>query len=1246
MTFRINYIRSVFFLLVFSCTLFSSFGQRVNIFELMERRDLRLQEIENIAKRHFNEVGRVRGTGYKQYERWKFEMQFHLDENGYILPANYDGLQYQTASASLATLAAPGTWKEMGPTKWNRTSGWNPGVGRITSISVHPLDTNLIYVTSPGGGIWKTTVGGGNNWTPLGDKTSNMMNMFAVAVDPINTSIVLSGNNGGNIFKSIDAGSTWTTVGTSMGTIRKILFDPTNSNTIWAATTTGIYKSVNAGSNWTRIITTSIEDIEFQPGNTTVMYASGSNVFRSADGGSTWTQLGITQGITNSGRTLISVSPNDPLVVYAVQANGSEFGRMYKSTDGGLTFVTTVTGSAANGTNYFGYSTNGTGTGGQASYDMAMTVNPENANEVYIAGIIVWRSTNGGTSFTANTAWSLPNSTGYNHADVHVLEWIKKTIYSGSDGGIYKKYSLSSGSTSWVDLSSGLGIRQFYRIAAPKTGKTVVTGGAQDNGTSIVKSGVWYDWLGADGMDCIFSPLDSNLVWGTSQYGSLYKSTNGGASYSGVANPVSGNWVTPIAIESNSNIIYGGWDGVYKSTDQGNTWTKISGTTITSLLNTVAIAPSNPQYIYASVGGTLYVTKDGGTSWTTIAAGNTISQIAIHPTNPEKIWIAYAASSNQVVVSTDAGVTRTPISSGLPSISARSVAVDPLDESIYVGMNIGVYFKAASSSSWVNVTDNLPLVAINEIELHPATRMVRLGTYGRGLWEMPMINGCIAPTAATASNLTYNSATVSWDGLGGSTGFTVEYKKSADANWTVQSTNYSSNNIVLSGLQENTSYDFRVSTACQTTPTLITTTFTTATFVCPSATGLATSNITTSSATLSWTALTNVANYTVEYKLSTELNWTVATASTTGTSLTLNGLLSGSTYNWRVTPNCTISVTSGTSATATFTTTFVCNAPANNQVTNITGTTATISWNPMPGATGYDVDYKRTSSTKWTRAATATTATSVNLSGLTAASTYDYRIRTFCGSTIGYSGYVQAQFQTITTCTDNYESNNTASTAKSISLNTELTALINISGDLDWYKFVTPNTGGGNIRITVYNLPANYDVILYNATGTTLLSSSVLAGTSSETIIRNSAGNKTTYMIQIKGASASDFNGSQCYRFKIETSATAFPLIAPSTFNTFSENNQSSQLTLQEIKWKLYPIPAHGMVNLSFNSQMNVKGECILTDMQGRVVLNKVINIMNGFNLQQLNVDHLLPGVYFIKLTGMNRPIVDKIIIH
>ena len=725
----------------------NTFAQ-ISIFELIERTDISLKDAEQIAQRHFDTAGTGRGTGYKQFQRWLYERRFHIDENGNYISPKTDWANYLGAASS--NLVQAGNWTELGPVTWNRTSSWNPGTGRISAFAIHPSNESIIYAGSPGGGLWKT-INGGTTWLPLTDNNALWMSIFALTIDPANQNIVYAGTSGSNgLLKSTNAGATWALTGSGpSGTIRKILIHPSTPNIVFACATNGIFRSTNGGTNWTQVHTGSKEDIEFKPNDMNIMYATGNDVYRSTDNGLTWVPLGAAEGITNSGRTLVGVSAANPNYVYVVQASGNTFGRMYKSTDAGLTFVTTVVGNPANGTNYFGYETTGTGTGGQATYDMALDISPTNAAEVYIAGIICWKSTNEATSFTAITAWFLPNSIGYNHADVHGLFWTNATIYSISDGGLFK--SIDDGDN-WTDISAGMGIRQFYRIANSQTNANVITGGAQDNGSAARQAnGIWVDWLGADGMEGLVSPTNHLNIWGTSQNGGIYRSVNGGNSYTGLSQPSSGDWVTPLLIHpTNETILYGGWTGVWKSVNSGSNWTNISSGVITTLLTDLAISPSAPATIYASRGTNLYVTTDDGATWATRSAPSSINDIAIDPTNSLKIWIACNSTTNRVMVSTNGGATFTNISTDLPTIVARTVVVDDnTPRNIYVGMNIGVFTQQEGATTWTNFSDNLPLVAINELEIQKASGKLRVATYGRGVWESPV---------SVASGFTFNAA--------------------------------------------------------------------------------------------------------------------------------------------------------------------------------------------------------------------------------------------------------------------------------------------------------------------------------------------------------------------------------------------------------------------------------------------------------------------------------------------------------
>jgi hypothetical protein len=725
------------------------------IFELMNRRDLTLTEINTQANEYFNRVGTGQGTGYKHYQRWYYESQFHLNDQGYLRDPQEEEAAYQQYydqygpnSTARIGFAAVGSWTQQGPFTWTQTSGWNPGNGRLFAMAIHPSNLNTIYVGSPGGGMWKSTDGGAT-WIPLTDHNSVWMYIYSIAIDPANQNIVYAGtgNSGNQVIKSTDGGANWTVLGAGpTGNIRKILIHPSNSSIVFAAASNGIFRSTNGGTSWTQVHTSSKEDIEFKPGDPNTMYSAGSSsIVRSTDNGVTWTVLGAAQGITNTGRSLIGVSAANPAVVYVVQASGSTFGRLYYSTNSGASFVTQITGNASVSpavNNFFGYFTDGTDTRGQATHDMAICVSPSNASEVHIAGIIAWKSTNAGVSFTATTEWSLPNATGYNHADVHGLEFVSTTLYSLSDGGIFKS---TDNASNWTNISTGLGIMQFYRIASATTNTNVWTGGSQDNGSTAMQSaGNMVSWLGADGMEGLVSPTNSLNIWGTSQNGQLYRSTNGGNTRSTLAAIPGGAWVTPLAIHpTTETTIFAGGSGVYKSTNSGSTFSLISGA-ITATISDLTVAPSNANYIYACSGSNLYVTANGGTTWTTttLAGVGSISDICVSPSTPTKIWIA--TTGGKVQVSTNSGSTFTDITGLLPAIAARTVVVDnTAAENLYVGMNIGVYTRNNTITSWSLITSNLPRVAVNELDIqNNGAGKIRVATYGRGVWIYNFPNAC------------------------------------------------------------------------------------------------------------------------------------------------------------------------------------------------------------------------------------------------------------------------------------------------------------------------------------------------------------------------------------------------------------------------------------------------------------------------------------------------------------------------
>ena len=748
-------MKNFYITLILSFFIFNSWSQEYK--RKMLAGTYTVEEIQADAEAYFAVKGKERGKGYKPYMRWEYNALRNMDEDGMLKTPEfyYHELEeynnYLNQNYETYRLVDTGNWEQLGPTSWNATSSWSPGVGRVTSLAVDRSNTNHIIVGANTGGVWKT-VDGGTTWSVLTDNLSNL-NVYALAIDPINSNTYFWGTTSGTIFKSTNAGATWSFLAdTGNGAVNKILVDPTDTNKIYCSVEGGgIFRSINGGVNWTLINPTATNgyDVEFKPGDTNTIYASGDRFYKSTDGGATFSVVPFPFG---NGPKMIGVSEADPSMVYVVEASGGIFSGLYKSTDSGVSF--TKLNHA--GKNYFGYSSFADDDNGQAPRDMDIAVNPLDANEVHIAGILTWRSTDGGTIFNITSQWVPYNANleniGYCHADVDIMEFVGNRLFVGTDGGIFVANNVDTvNSNYYTDLTPGLGIRQFYKIGVSQTNPVIVTGGSQDNGTSVYNAaGNWIDWLGADGMESFVDKNSSNILYGTSQFGSLYKSINGGNGYSGISTPEdkSGNWVTPFEQDPIvPNVIYTGYDKVYKSINGGNSWTAVSQN-FGSDLNEMKVAPSNSNFMYASRGSNLYKNSFVGvvTNWTQVSGfSGGINSIAIHPTNPNKIAIA-TTGSEKVYVSSNAGSSWTSYKFDLPNFSALALAWAGNDnDGLYLGMNYGVYYiDTTTNNSWLPFNNNLPNVEISELEINYVDGKLYAGTYGRGLWRTNLFDPALS----------------------------------------------------------------------------------------------------------------------------------------------------------------------------------------------------------------------------------------------------------------------------------------------------------------------------------------------------------------------------------------------------------------------------------------------------------------------------------------------------------------------
>src|ERR1035437_4836832 len=403
---------------------------------------------------------------------------------------------------------------------------------------------------------------------------------------------------------------------------------------------------------------------------------------------------------------------------------------------------------------------------------------------------------------------------------------------------------------------------------------------------------------------------------------------------------------------------------------------------------------------------------------------------------------------------------------------------------------------------------------------------------------------------------------------------------------------------------------------------------------CGDPTGPTSSNITNISARVSWSPVTSANSYDVDFKLSSSSTWTNAITGTSATFYDTTGLTQGTIYDWRVRANC--SGGPGNYVTAQFTTTAPCAAPTGLGSTT-TSNSATVSWTAN-GATSYDVDYKLTSSGlsgTWTNAATATASTSVIINSLNPSTPYDWRVRSNCGVS-GSSGYSAGQFTTtaIVTCPDQYEPNNSISTAKNIPVGTNINAQIATSIDKDYYAF-NNTSSQRRIKVTLTNLPADYDIKLYR--NNSLLGTSANRGTAAETIIYNT--NTTgTYKVYVYGFNGA-FNNTQCYTLNVQLGATNF-----TAANGVIINDDNIAQTVKT-GMKVYPVPASNAVTISFDAYAKGNADIVIINQLGQQVLVKKVIVNNGTNFNTIDVSVLKSGVYTLKVNNGKEIQTKKMII-
>lgn len=682
------------------------------------------------------------------------------------------------AGVLLAVSPALGqTWASMGPGTMTFLSGSS---GRLSAVVASRTTPGLYYVAGADGGVWRTQ-DGGLTWTPLTDHMPTSA-IGALALDPIDERIIYAGTGEANfanhsryglgLYKSTDGGDTWVHLAESTFAGRcfsRIVINPHEPRTLYAAITRaggfpemaaakghpgatgprGVFRSDDGGVTWTHLTTLpalDATDLAMDPADPRVLYAAigrifgdpANGIYKTVDGGATWMRL--TSGLPTStvGRISLAVAPSDPQRLYALitnpcdaSGNGGTTRNGYRSTNGGATWTPINPGSI------------------QASYGWylsAVLVHPTNPDVVFMGGLTLHRSTSGGTTWGNVTP---------PHVDIHGLAFdADGNLLCADDGGFHFSPNLGS---SWVSRNAGLATAQLYAgLSTHPTNPEILLAGMQDNGSNLRTAGsaLWTNVLGGDGGWTQIDHTDGQRLFAESQgTGSLYRSSNGGQSFTFAGSGLSGRncFLPPYTIDpSNPQRMLYATERIYVSTDGGGSWSPLSQdlTGGAGAIRALAIAPSDSRYVYAATNnGRVLASDDGGATFALRLTNNpgwprVTRELAVDPTDSRTVYLAGATfGAPKVRRSRDAGVTWELLHGNLPDIPVNVIGIDATGPGVvlFAGADDGVYRSVNEGATWRRYGDGLPRAQVVDLRVEPGRARLVVGTMGRGAWAAPLV---------------------------------------------------------------------------------------------------------------------------------------------------------------------------------------------------------------------------------------------------------------------------------------------------------------------------------------------------------------------------------------------------------------------------------------------------------------------------------------------------------------------------
>lgn len=707
-----------------------------------------------------------------------------------------DAMRAAQARQSRFSAASLIGWTSLGPT--------NVG-GRVRSIAIHPNDANTIFAGSVGGGIWKTT-NGGVNWSPVNDFMANLA-VTSIVFTPTNPTVMYAatgeglagdrGIRGAGVFKSTDSGTTWhqlpSTANPNFYFTNRVAVSP-DGTTVLAATLQGIYRSTDGGATFPAAtlggsLGQGVAQVMFDPNNSSkavagayksrTSAAQSTPAWYSTDGGVNWTPVPV-PNLPDRARVELAYARSVANKVYA--SVNEQRGLIYVSTNGGQSYTL-----ASSGSPQF--------LGGQGAWANALWVDPTNDQRLVVGGTDLYRSTNGGSTFTQISG--LISGVGeLTHVDNHAVVPVPtydgttvKTVFVANDGGVYKAVDITTASMSsgWTNLNNGLAVTQFYSVATNVATGSIV-GGTQDNAT-LRTSGSATTWSGASGSDGGFvahDPVNTNYYYPSLTNARVMRNEQDGLGGSvdivgywcddtgcrckgGALGALCQDWTVshanfnaPVVIDpTDPNRLLVGADHLFVTSDprtevsfasptaSGPSWAMIKPST-GHYISAVAVSPTSSDLI--AVGhndGAVYVTTNGTSAsptWTkvddhaTALPDRMVTSLTFSAASANTLWVTFGGyDAHNVWESTDRGGGWSPVggvgATALPPLPIYDLKILSTNErALYVATEIGLFASADGGATWTLPQEGPANVAVDQLAWLGTGTLVA-ATHGRGMFK-------------------------------------------------------------------------------------------------------------------------------------------------------------------------------------------------------------------------------------------------------------------------------------------------------------------------------------------------------------------------------------------------------------------------------------------------------------------------------------------------------------------------------